>query len=125
MAEKKTAFPTVAGILTIVSACFCAIIALIGVNGIDWSRRFYNDLSFYFFLLGLIAFMFGVISGTSSLKRRHFTLSLIGICLTMVFDSFLLSSFTFRELLSLLPVPVFMMSIISLIFIGISKEEFS
>jgi hypothetical protein len=80
-ANKRTSLPTVAGILTIIAACACLIVGIIGLI------VFALSLAAQLLIQGgiaALAFAFGLASGIMSLKRRHFAMTAFGICLIAV-----------------------------------------
>jgi len=143
--KKRTGYPKwmpdAGGILAIISACLCAIFAVIvGILSsfsMYWSVVYggYNMIYLYFVeLSGLIGFAFGLAGGILILKRTRFVLAIVGICLTIVssdivgfFAPYVLFVLPFglTDYYWLFGFPTLIISLLSLIFTAISKEEFS
>ena len=101
-------FPVAGGILAIVAAAIC----------------------FFLGFLGLLAFPFGLTSGITSLRRKHFALSVFGVCFMIIADSIIVLATVLMPYPGLpiglvLGLPVVILSNLSLILITSSREEFS
>jgi len=137
--SRKTGLPTAGGILTIIAACLCIVWGIMGMAmflaNINYSYYYYGSVPVGLFLadgiLGLLGFAGGLAGGILSLKRRNLGLSLLGACLTML--SGLVVTLTFGSMgygfngwaVGLMfGIPTIVLSMLSLIFIGISGAEF-
>jgi hypothetical protein len=131
--RKRTGFPTAAGILTIIAACISIFIGTVGIIDLGTSFAYYYGFAYAFFFMGIfgiLAFAFGLTGGIFSIKRIHFALSIVGISLVLV------SGFvTIIELAAmgnyawvvglLFGLPIVLLSLLGVIFAGISKGEFT
>lgn len=70
--NKRTGLPIAAGILTIIAACACLIVGIIGLIVFVLSQA---DQLLIQGVIAVLAFAFGLRSGIMSLKRRHFAMS--------------------------------------------------
>jgi hypothetical protein len=131
----RTAFPTTAGILTIIAACMMAIIGIVGlaVSFADILDMYYWRSYFQWLFMGIfciIGFAFGLAGGIFALKRRRFALSIVGIGMVLVsgfvamISLAILGSGVLRTglLVGLSPV---ILSILSIVFTAVSKGEFA
>jgi len=127
---KRTGFPIAGGILAIIGAC---ISIFLGVGGIiiSWHRYFYEGIGYPFLFLGLVgvlAFVFGAIGGITALKRKDFVLSVIGACFLLFQSIVTILAFGSEHVWEgalVYGTPMLVLSILSLVFIVVSKEEFS
>ena len=133
--EKKTLYPTAAGILTIIAAC--VLISL----GIIYMAAWIKGQTTYFYPYGpgdyytrhsgeyifagifeLLGFAFGLTAGILTLKRNLLPMAIVGMAL-MIVGSIL--SFVNLGIGLAFGLPVIVLTILSVIFIGISKREFT
>jgi len=131
--KKHSSFPTAAGILSIISACIVIIFGILGFQSFASNYPYYINYRYaipYFFyddffigLLGTICFGLGLTSGILSIKRKRFALSIIGSSLLLVTALYILTEGGVS--LGLLAIPIFILSILSVVFIAISKGEFT
>ena len=123
---KSSNLPLAGGILTIIDACLCLFIGIVGVLRYAWS--FYNYPWLLF--LGLTAFLgfaFGLVGGIAALKRKLYEIALLGVSVIMLsgFVDVVALAARHRILLeALLGMPVLILAILSLVFIAISRTEF-
>lgn len=132
--RKKTRLPIAAGILTIVAACACIITGVIGLifSAVSGIAQFLIQG-----VIAVLAFAFGLTSGIMSLKRSYFVITIIGICIITVAGLVNVVMFgvpigfnygiaVASILMGLLfGLPVVILSILSIIFVTLSKREFS
>jgi hypothetical protein len=131
--NKRTSLPIAAGILTIIAACACLIVGIIGL--IVFALSLIPQLLIQG-VIAVLAFAFGLTSGIMSLKRKHFAMTAFGACLIIVagFVNLLVfgvpmgfgyTSSIYPILMSLsFGVPILVPSILSIIFVFLSRREF-
>jgi len=135
VAVKRSGFPITSGILTIIAACITIIIGIIGilVFAVDFNNYYYYGPLYQWVIIGIfgiLGFAFGLTGGIYSLKRKHFAISVVG-------TSFVLLS-GFVTMISLgtdqygdwgvglvFGLPVILLSILGIIFLGVSRGEFA
>lgn len=82
-------------------------------------------------LLGILGFAFGLASGIMSLKRRYFGVSVAGLSMLLFSGFVIIFGMAARRYRTALldgltfGVPVIGLAILSLIFVAVSKQEFS
>ena len=151
--NKKSKYLTAAGILTIIAACMCIIIGIVGV--VTYSEgKYYRDIyymeetkeeypytgicgtpyfkSYYYTLpseylvvgiFGFLSFLFGLTTGILILLRKLFCLTLIGLAILM--GTAILLVIADVVYFVLLGVPILIMGIVSTVFTCISRKEFT
>jgi hypothetical protein len=133
---KRTPFPSTAGILTIIGSCITITLSILlvagtlyivvmGYFGISPARYLYNLIAGIF---GIIAFAFGLTGGIFALRRRRIALSIFGISLLitsgiMMSLPFWVMGYTISNWVWGLPIVI--LSVLSVIFVAVSKGEFS
>ncbi|MCJ7469828.1 zinc-ribbon domain-containing protein [Candidatus Bathyarchaeota archaeon] len=124
---KSSNLPLTGGILTIIDACLCLFIGIVGVLRYAWS--FYNYPWLLF--LGLTAFLgfaFGLVGGIAALKKKYYEIALLGTSVIMLsgfVDVIAFAAARHRAFLeAALGIPVLILAILSLVFIAISRTEF-
>lgn len=132
--RKKSGFPVVAGILTIFAACLSSFVGVLFMGAYIWYSIQGSREGIGVFLtgfIGILGFAFGLASGITSLRRRYFGLSIAGLSL-LIFSGFVIifgmAMRGYRQAVSdalTFGVPVIGLAILSLIFVAVSKEEFS
>jgi hypothetical protein len=131
--KKHSGFPTVAGILTIIAACIVIIFGTLEYSAIanDYTIYMHYHTSYDAYdvygalITGIwctICFGLGLAAGVLSIKRRRFVLSIIGTSLLLVTALFMLTE---SIGLAVLAIPVLILSVLSVVFVGISKGEFT
>jgi hypothetical protein len=137
---KVTTFPAAAGILAIVTACMCTAWGVIGIAKFTlamsyYDYYYYNGLPIGLYLiegiLGLVAFVLGLIGGIMSLKRQRISLGILGasfmvysgIAVTLAFGLMDLGLLGWGYGLTF-GVPTVCLSVLVLIFIMVSRSEF-
>lgn len=131
---KRTGFPIVAGVLTIISAFVSIIIGILGII-VFWASisSDFNGLYYQWLVMGIfavLAFVFGLTGGIFSIKRRHFALSIIGASLVLVSGFVTLFAFGvvgYGTWISgtLFWLPIIVLSFAGIIFAAMSKHEFA
>jgi ABC-type branched-subunit amino acid transport system permease subunit len=127
---KRTGFPVAGGILAIIGSCLSNFLGVGGI-AISWHANFYVGIDYPFLFLGLVgvlAFLFGAIGGIMALRRKDFALSVIGACFLLFHSIVTILSFGSVHLWEgglVYGTPLLVLSILSLVFIAISKKEFS
>lgn len=107
---KKTKFPFIGGILLIITSCFSLVSCIILMFIVTFGARF------VFLIFGIWGFAIGLTGGFYSLKRKRFFITIVGCSFVLVY-TFLIVSFAFGKVL-------FILSILSTIFILIAEKEF-
>lgn len=139
----KTGFPITAGILTIIASCMSIIIGIAGVIAFanSFSYYYYNYYYRYYYgpdygwlflaIFDILAFAFGLTGGILSIRRRQFTLSIVGMSLglvsgfvTMIVAGGLVRDGSWVGALAF-GLPMIILSILSVIFAAVSKGEFT
>ena len=136
------AFSTTAGILIIIAACITIIIGALGI--VVLALNFYHEGAFnewsfpewffpgWFFtdLFSILGFAFGLTAGICSLKRKRFALSVAGTSLVLVsgFVTIILLA-TYGQIAWLVGfafgMPTILLSILGIVFLGVSQDEFA
>jgi hypothetical protein len=130
-ALKKTRFPLAGGILTLVAAGLSLFVAVVGIvflqshYNIDFDAGDYNSEAWIMSFFGLCGFIFGLPSSIFSIKRIHFGFSIFGIGVVLASAS--LSIIYAPSLIGglLFGLPILLPSLTSLVFISITRSEFS
>jgi hypothetical protein len=125
---KRTRFPITAGILIIIAACICFFagilcyynLIVVGVYPIYPPLFAYSSVGIF----GILGFAFGLTGGTLTIKRKNFTLSIIGICLVLLSGSVTIIVWGVWGSI-LFGLPIVLLSILGLIFVAVSKAEFA
>jgi hypothetical protein len=134
MPRKKTAFPIVAGILTIIAACVFVPVGTLFMGAYVWYAIQGHSEGIEVLitgLFGILGFAFGLTSGILSLKRRYFGMSLAGLSMVIFCGFAIIFGMAVRGYRQAVAdalgfgVPIIVMAILSLIFVAISKKEFS
>jgi hypothetical protein len=119
--RKTTGYPIAAGILAIIASCLSLFIGI----------RFFRAVGLFWVFMGIfgiLVFAFGLMAGISSIRRRHFGLSIFGMSLLTAMGFFmLLVPALFGELFGalLFGMPIVIPSILSLIYAALSEGEFT
>ena len=122
--KKRTASPAIAGVLTSIAAYMSFFLGLIGMIGflfgVNYEWLFVGAFSF-------LGFAFGLTGGILTLMRKHFVLSIIGMTSLVVsgFVAILQYIFNGGNAAIALGLPVFVLAILSIVFVAVSKVEFS
>lgn len=143
VSQGKTYRPIIAGIMTIVAACMLAFSGVldlfISLYGYLYINNVYypiNDINrFTAGIFGILAFFLGLASGRASLRRKHFALSIAGICFIIVSVPVIIlegvasilahnGKFSIEGILIFYS-PLMVFAIVSLILVAISRHEFS
>jgi hypothetical protein len=120
---KRTPFPTTAGILTIIGSCLTIAITVLYFTSayISLTNRYFHGLASYYVItaiFGVVAFTFGFMGGILALKRRRIALSVFGISLLITSGIMMSIPLWFFGL------PIAILSLLSVIFVAISRSEF-
>ncbi len=132
MPVHTTGFPVAAGILTIIAASFAIIIAFLAIaQATIYTNSYYYQQNLTYLVLPLfagiwnfIAFALGLTAGLFSLKRKRFMMAIVGISLLIVGGFLSVLQTGTLGLGWIIGIPVIILSILSAIFVGISKNEF-
>lgn len=89
---QKTAYPTAAGVMTIIAACMCVYSGGLSLFSSLWGYLYINGQYypindpqlFVAGIFGVLAFILGLDSGLSSLKRKYLSLSITGMCFIII-----------------------------------------
>jgi hypothetical protein len=128
--QKRTPFPTTAGILTIIGSCIAIVMGIIYLvaalfsvgYAYGYTYGYFYGLSVYYLItgiLGIIAFAFGLTGGIFSLKRKRLAFSIFGMSLLIA------SGIMMAMPVWVFGLPIVVLSILSIIFVAISKGEFA
>ena len=124
--QKRTPFPTTAGILTIIGSCVAIAMGIIylaaALFSYGYAYGYIYGLSVYYLItgiFGIIAFAFGLTGGIFSLKRKRLAFSIFGMSLLIA------SGIMMAIPLWVFGLPIAVLSILSVIFVAISKGEFA
>jgi hypothetical protein len=135
----KTSFPVAGGILTIIAASITIFYAIFYASSpvvtvINSSSYYYQqNLSYLIFILftgvwNFIAFGLGLTAGIISIKRKHFDLSAVGISSLLVGGLFSIFGIGISSgvwsLGMIVGISIIILAILSIIFVGVSKNEF-
>jgi hypothetical protein len=144
--RERTRFPRAAGILAIAASLIAFAESVLFLNGASETWVFTHasyygwrvlGISFFYYLatgiFGVISFFFGLTSAIFISERKRikfsiFGLSLLVTCGVIIFLLvFIIGSPTLSDVLlaSLFSLPILVPSVLSVIFISISKAEFS
>ena len=134
--RKKTGFPIAAGIMTILAACVFVPIGAIFLGAfIGYSILYAHIYDIEVFVTGLfciMGFAFGLASGITSLRRKHFALAITGLSIVIISGVAIFLGMAARRYRTALTdglafgaTPIIVLAILSLIFVAISKQEFS
>ena len=135
MPFKTTGLPIAGGILAILASCITCFIAVSVIAAFLGNLSIYLSVPPFYGMIflgmfGIVAFALGLAGGITSLTRKNFAPSIVGICFSIlqgfiivivsgtVGDSALRAGF-------LLGLPIIALSILGLIFVAISKAEFT
>jgi hypothetical protein len=138
--QKRTLFPSAAGILTIAASLSTLAVSVMLLQDV-WMSSTYVIVharqplyaSFVYFLavgiFGVISFPFGLTSGIFFWVRKRKQYSIIGLSLITTCGILILLSFFIVDLpillASLFGLPIFLPSVLAIIFIAVSKAEFN
>jgi endogenous inhibitor of DNA gyrase (YacG/DUF329 family) len=124
--HKRTPFPLAAGILTIIGSCVAIGMGLLyivaALTSWGYGYGYIDGLNIYYVttgIFGIISFSFGLTSGIFALKRRRIAFSIFGLSL-LITAGIMMSIPVF-----VYGLPIAILSILSVIFVAISKAEFS
>jgi hypothetical protein len=118
---KRSGFPITAGILSIIVS---SILLALSFFSLSLVNNFYYYSNFYYLVAGIFdifGFAFGLTAGILCLKRRVFPLAVIGISLLLVASVIMIilpAGFIFT-------IPLSILAILGLIFVSVSKQEFT
>lgn len=129
--QKNTPFPIVAGAFTTLASCMTLVIGIFFIAGALFSSVFAYEfgtvwisnypINVYLLVAGIleiIAFAFGLTGSIYSLKRRRLALSIFGMSLLLASGAMIALPMLIYGL------PIAILSILSVIFVAISKSEF-
>lgn len=126
--KKRTAFPITAGVLAILSSCVAIGIGILAIyealteSGYGWG--YVNGVNLEYVVIGIfgiLAFSFGLSSGIIALlrNRKYIAFSIFGLSFMLAFGILIATQLWYLGL------PMTILSILSIIFVAISKAEFS
>jgi len=127
----KTALPTAGGVLTIASTTVCMWVGIIGVNAVVSRVGYYLGYPkvplMIMGIFGFLAFGFGLIGGILALQRTHFAFAVLGAILALTSGIVDMIAFVpeVRVISELFGVPNIILSSLGLLFIALSKDEFT
>jgi hypothetical protein len=130
---KRSGFLTTAGILTIIASCLTIIFGILfiieGIEGLinyTINNYYYNLISTVTILIagtiGILAFSFGLSAGTLTLKRNNKKFAIFGVSFLLA-SSFVMPFLTTLSYIFFL-IPIAILSILSLIFLGVANNNF-
>lgn len=141
--RSGSAYPMAAGVMTIVAACICVFSGGLNLFSSLWGYLYINGQyypvndpqQFVAGIFGVLAFILGLASGTTSLRRKHLALSITGMCFIIVSVpvmvlEMLASVRAHYGTVSPVGMAVFfappmVLAMLSLIFVAVSHREFS
>lgn len=134
LTKKHSGFPTAAGILTIIAASIVIIFGLLAYESFASEYPYYATytrypIPYYLYadlITGIaltICFGFGLAAGILTIKRRRFAFSMIGTSLLLVTSLYMLTEDFVGS--AFLAVPVLILLLLSVVFVAISKGEFT
>jgi len=132
--RRKTGFPIAAGILTILAACIFVPIGALFIGAYVWYSIQGHPEGIEVVITGLfsiLGFAFGLASGILSLKRKHFAVSIAGVSVIILSGFAIIFGMATRRYRQAVTdaltfgVPIIGLAILSLIFVAVSKKEFS
>jgi hypothetical protein len=129
---KRSAFLTTSGILTIIASCIAMLFGflylIIGIQyygyGYGYNYSYYSN-ALISGILGILGFSFGLTAGILTLKRSQKILAIFGI--SFLFASSIASSLivsNYIEIGSIFTIPIILLSILSLVFLGVAHNNF-
>jgi hypothetical protein len=138
--QNTTKLPLLSGIFTIISAILVMLAGIYTIYGAlvtygGYGYGFIEGTNVFFWVVGvfeIIVFSVGLTGGIFQIRRQYFlgtifsNILLIASALLLVAQSFFKigrMELTFANLL-LLAVPILILTILSVVFIGMSKKEF-
>jgi hypothetical protein len=136
LTSRKTGFPIAAGILTIIASSITVLTAIVVLVGaVQLFSYSYFQAGYIAGILSVsawnvLAFGFGLTGGIFSLRRKHFALSVFGISLLLtagfatILGIGLIAGNSWASGL-LFGFPIIILTMLSLIFDSISKNEFT
>jgi hypothetical protein len=127
--RKRTLFPKTAGILTITGSVLAIAISMLYLSAasisLGYRPGYINGLNEYYLyylatgIFGTISFPFGLTSGIFALKHKRLAFSIFGLSLLITCGVMMsIPLFIFG-------LPILVLSILSIIFVVISKTEFN
>jgi MFS family permease len=128
-----TGFPIATGILTIIAASLAILSAFLTVAQIiPYANSYYyqQNLTYLVFPLfagiwNFVAFGLGLTAGLFSLRRKRFMMTIVGISLLLVGGCVsVLGTGTIGGGWMIIGIPMIILAILSIIFVGVSKNEF-
>jgi hypothetical protein len=136
--QKRSGFPTAAGILAIIGSCLIVIVGSLGLLSfwLAMSQRVfgfaYPPSILYYLAMGIInslAFAFGLAGGICAVRRSRFAQAIAGTTLLLVSGLVTIAAFAMQGsyaivLGAMFGLPVLIMSILAVIFVAVSKGEF-
>ena len=129
-ADKKTRFPIAGSILILIAAGLSLLVAIIGMAwlyshyNISIDIGDFNSEAWTMSLLGLFGYIFGLPSSIFSMKRIHFGFSIFGTG-TVAASALLLGIYAQWFIDVICWLPILFLSLASLVFVSMSKREFS
>ena len=123
---KSSNLPLAGGILAIIDACVCVFVGVLGTLLYASSMYRYHWL-FLLALIAFVGFVFGLFGGIAALEKKYFEIALLGTSLLMLsglVDVVVMAAARHILLATLVGTPVLILSILSLIFIAVSRTEF-
>jgi hypothetical protein len=141
-AIRSTSLPTAASVAIIMAATISALYGLLGtLNIVLELGRIGSNINLSFEILfqgffGVLAFAFGLVAAIFTLKRRHFALSMFGTGVLLFFGmGFVIIEIWAMQRAGVLygvnwiavlinGLPVVVLSLLGVIFLGLSKDEF-
>ena len=138
----RTVFLMAAGILAIITVCMCAAWGISGIAKFLDYMGYYYSMGYYSYylpiglfltdgVLGLLGFALGLSGGIMWLRRRNIALGMVGACCMMFSGIAVTLAFGLMGYGLLgwaygltFGVPTIIGSVLSLVFIGVSRSEF-
>ncbi len=132
----KTAYPTAAGVLTIIAAFVSLCVGIVEIMGSVTYYSFHGASADYLWmyvgLLGIVCFAGGLKAGMFSMERRHFRFSIMGTSLTLLSGFVTMAAFDISFGLGgllggglLFGLSTMVLSVLALVCVTMAKGEFS
>jgi hypothetical protein len=119
--KKHGGLITASGILAIIASCWALFLGILCLSNTSWV--YYGEFIYPVAgVFGIVGFAFGLAGGILTLKRKVFPLAVIGLLLVLV-AGIVMSAVGYS--LPFLALPIHIMMILSIVFIAISKSDFT
>jgi hypothetical protein len=127
---KKSGYPIAGGILEIISACICLFVGIVSIVALEAVFNYRLHYGLWFIgTFGFVGFAFALLGGIFALRRAYPEMVLTGASLTMLSGLVIVLALVTHPprglAFALLGTTIIILSTITLIFIAVSKAEFT